>query len=224
MTEQLLNYRRYPILFLLAFATQFLFAQGALKPGYIVKRETGDTVYGFVKKHKMPGVEVEWVDFKLKAEDKRMSYRDDSITAFGYEDIVYRHFDLCGWSRQLEKGEIMLYQGYIPKFGAGIMKMETPGSKTPMASTTSDIPCFVFIKNKRVKTIDNRETMLLQTEAKIGRVLKKETLNNFKEFISDDPEVLTEFLSVDFRFKHIPALIGKYNRNKATLPVKSNNN
>lgn len=214
------------ILFSISVLPQFSFAQSdtvasssgrkkhGMQAGYVVRRTTGDTVFGLVKKHSLPGKDVEYVSFKPKKGGKRIFYRADSIIAFGYGDLIYTYFDHCDWSRLILKGDILLYKGVISIDGYEQIESDLPSHTAARSPNGHDVPCYVFIKNKQIKFIDGRETKLLQTETKIGRVLKKETLNNFKVFIADDPEVLAEFLSVDFRFAHIPALIKKYNEHK----------
>jgi hypothetical protein len=216
----------YLILFLISAIQQFSFAQidttktsnkikkHGLQAGYIVKQVTGDTVQGLVKKHSLFGTDVEYVSFKLKKENQPIFYREDSIIAFGYGNIIYRYFENYGWCQLIATGDIMLYQGHIPSSGFNTIKSGGPGPPMMSMQSRDEILCYIFIKNKRFKAISSHEIMRLQTESKTVKVLKKETINNFKEFISDNPQVLAEFLSIDFRFEHLPALIDKYNMSK----------
>jgi hypothetical protein len=185
---------------------------GKLKRGYIVKVPSGDTVQGYLKKWGVPGIPVEHVDFKRTPADKRVAYRTDSISAFGYDEIVYRYFEQSDWSKLISNGNIQLYKGAIPSTHSGMRP--GPSNEMGMASYTTDVVCYALVKDGKVKFVDSRATTILQTEYKVQRVMKKETLNSIKEFVSDDDEIVNELLSIDFRFKQLPDLIKKYNAHK----------
>lgn len=161
--------------------------------GYIIKRETQDTVYGLIKKNMVMGF-VEWIDFKTNNEDKKKPYRGDSVILFKYDNEVYRHFNCCGFMERISTGTINMYKGTVRGYG-------------------TVYNCYVFKKKElEAKMISNEYTKPLS-----GGVLKNKIKKNLEDYINDNNELYTEFQKEDFKYDDLKSLIDRYNAS-----IKSN--
>ncbi len=163
-----------------------------MKAGYIIKKQTGDTLYGLVRKHGFLGMNVKKVDFKWYGGEDKKSYRSDSIVEFGYGDVSYKYFNYCGWSKLILKGIIEVYDGNVKQ------------------SILSKSSCMAFIKgNEKVKFINAAEvTGLLITE---DSPLNERTKKHFKSYISDNPKLMSELENKRFRYVDLVYLVKRYN-------------
>lgn len=161
--------------------------------GYIIKRETQDTIYGLIKKNMVLGF-VEWIDFKTNNEDKKKPYRADSIILFKYGNEVYRHFNCCGFMERISTGTINMYKGTFHSYNGAVS-------------------CYVFKKKSlEAKMISKEDIKPLS-----GGVLKKKIKKNLEDYINDNNELHTEFQQETFKYDDLKSLIERYNAS-----VKSN--
>ena len=168
------------------------------KKGYIVML-SGDTICGMIDK---PDMESETDDLKFIDGNKKKQKKYDAadIKAFTYNDTLFKYFKYSGWSKLIYMGTIDLYKGHT-------YANTVVGDKKKME-------CLVFKKkDQKVKFIGANETNSPKTPVFVvaGGKLNMKTKEYFSEYIADDPESLSEFNRVNFRYEELENLIVKYN-------------
>ncbi len=167
--------------------------------GYIVMRTNGDTLHGLVK-IKQGGKEfsVRWIDFKINDGGEKIRLGADSVIAFIYDDIVWRHFKYCQWSKRIVHGTIDVYKGRALNMGAD-------------HNYSND--CLVFKKgNQKAKFISVSEIKIFSGNiTRAEGILRQDAKEKFEEYIDDNSELLAEFEKETFRYEELESLIIKYN-------------
>lgn len=182
-------------------------------------RESGDTIYGLVKKFSskqysfeiIPDYAIERVDFKTSNNAKQKSYNQDSIIGFGYADIYYRYFyESGGWAKRTSKGYINTY------IGEELSSQNNSTNFYPIAGG-------VLVESKKVKTMfygfkkKGQPSILLSTfdiRKKMFSnkwVLRREIKEQFMKYFEDNAEILAEFNEEPFSYIMLERLIIKYN-------------
>lgn len=171
-----------------------MFSKGFHK-GYIVRRNTGDTVRGLLKWHVFMGNTPEWVDFKIDEDHKKQPYRDDSIVAFGNDKIHWRYFKYCGWAKQIVNGTICMYEGKV--------NYEIPSFRLRDRSYS---PVYIFKKG------NEKAVFITKAEGEeLTGVLKESQKEELQDYIFGAMEVEIKLLKNDFAFKNLKQLIVEYN-------------
>jgi hypothetical protein len=173
--------------------------------GYIVMRESGDTIRGQLKWHVFMGNIPEWVDFKTDDEHKKKPYRADSIIGFGNEEIQWRFFNFSGWSKLIVTGTINVFKGYASDVRTSSYTYPTGVSGTTMTTPTSKSTVFALKKG-------TEKAIFISSGKTLERgVLKESQKYELEDWVSESPDVISKLVKSDFRFKDLPALIVQYN-------------
>jgi hypothetical protein len=169
--------------------------------GYIVMRESGDTIRGQLKWHVFMGNIPEWVDFKTDNEHEKKPYRADSIIGFGNEDVQWRFFNYSGWSKLIITGTINVFKGYASDGHS----YPIGGPGTTMTGTTANSTVFILKKG-------TEKAIFISSGKTLERgVLKESQKYDLEDWLSESPDVISKLVKSDFRFKDLPGLIIQYN-------------